>query len=133
LKTKKQPRKLQTAHSTGVPSLLRENLNTSPEAASMPRSKNLVQQPAAQYPRISIIWFAEKKPGVNINLKDYICDISIPNTVQPYKFIDVVLKTNQEMFLNPENIIKAINLKYNVEDYFLQKIEMYDKDYKIFR
>ena len=73
----------------------------------------------------------EKKPGVNINLKDYICDLNISDDL-----IDVVLKTNQEMFLNPENIIKAINLKYTeytVEDYYIKKIEVYDKNNAVFR
>ena len=77
--------------------------------------------------------FVEKKPGVIINLKDYICDISIPDALQPYKFIDCVVKTNQEMFLNPENIIKAIQAKYSIDDYFIQKIEIYGKDNAVFR
>ena len=70
----------------------------------------------------------EKKPGVNINLKDYICDLNISDDL-----IDVVLKTNQEMFLNPENIIKGVNLKYTVDDYVIKKIEAYDKNNAVFR
>ena len=71
--------------------------------------------------------FAEKKPGVNINLKDYICCIKTD------KFIDAVLKTNQEMFLNPENIVKAIAAKYEIDGYYIQKIGMYDKNGALFR
>ena len=80
--------------------------------------------------------FVEKKPGVNINLKDYICEIDVLQDSGGYIKINAVVRTNQEMFLNPENIIKGINSKYNnetVEDYFIRKIEMYDKDCKIFR
>ena len=70
----------------------------------------------------------EKKPGVNINLKDYICELNISDGL-----IDVVVKTNQETFLNPENIIKGINLKYDADDYFIKKIEVYDKNNAVFR
>ena len=77
--------------------------------------------------------FVEKKPGIVINLKDYIRDISISDKLHSYKFIDCIIKTNQEMFLNPENIVKAINLKYNTDDYFIQKIESYDKNGKVFK
>ena len=70
----------------------------------------------------------EKKPGVNINLKDYICDLTVSEGLA-----DVVLKSNQEMFLNPENIIKGINLKYMIEDYSIKKIEVYDKNNEVFR
>jgi len=71
--------------------------------------------------------FAEKKPGVNINLKDYICSL------QTDKFIDAVLKTNQEMFLNPEIIVRAVSAKYAVDSYSIQKIEMYDKNNMVFK
>lgn len=86
----------------------------------------------------------EKKPGVNINLKDYICDITVLDNLsmsdtanisggsREYKLIDAVLKTNQEMFLNPENIIKVINSTYSVGDYIVQKIQTYDKNFNIF-
>ena len=70
----------------------------------------------------------EKKPGVFINLKDYICDLVLSEGL-----IDVVLKTNQEIFLNPENIIKGVNLKYIVGDYSIKKIEVYDKNGGVFR
>jgi hypothetical protein len=70
----------------------------------------------------------EKKPGVNINLKDYICGLNLSDGL-----IDVVVKTNQEAFLNPENIIKGINLKYIVDDYYIKKIETYDKNNAVFR
>jgi hypothetical protein len=83
--------------------------------------------------------FVDKKNGAVINIKDYICEFVISEEINElcsfgeYKFIDVVLKTNQEMYLNPENIIKAINLKYAVDDYFIKKIEVYDKNGGIFR
>ena len=85
--------------------------------------------------------FVEKKPGININLKDYICNINISNISNiseefeesGYIKIDAVVKTNQEMFLNPDNIIKGINIKYEIVDYFVQKIEMYDKNFNVFR
>ena len=79
--------------------------------------------------------FAEKKPGININLKDYILElnISISGESQEYKLINAVVKTNPEMYLNPENIIKAVNSKYIVDDYYIQKIEAYDKNNAIFR
>jgi len=72
----------------------------------------------------------EKKPGIVINLRDYTDNIAISDG--DYIKIDAVVKTNREMFLNPENIIKGVNAKYIVEDYFIQKIEMYDKDLNIF-
>ena len=77
--------------------------------------------------------FVEKKPGITINLKDYILELIISDSEREYKLIDAVVKTNQEMFLNPENIIKAINLKYSVGDYFIQKCEVYDKNGGIFK
>ncbi|MCL2096703.1 MAG: TIGR03936 family radical SAM-associated protein [Oscillospiraceae bacterium] len=77
--------------------------------------------------------FAEKKPGIIINLKDYITDLKyLDEENQEYKIISAVLKTNQSIYLNPENIVKAINLKYNIEDYFIRKIEIYDKDGIVF-
>ena len=76
--------------------------------------------------------FVEKKPGVSINLKDYIYHMNISEEFEYIK-IDAVVKTNQDMFLNPENIIKGINTRFTIEDYFIQKREMYDKNYKIFR
>jgi len=100
--------------------------------------------------------FVEKKPGLSVNLKDYICEIDVSqdynelllvpinsptgefggtarSSLKEYIKIDAVVKTNQTMFLNPENIIKGINSKYSAGDYFIQKVEMYDKDFKIFR
>jgi len=71
--------------------------------------------------------FVEKKPGVSINLKDYICSLKID------KFIEAVLKTNQEMFLNPENIVKAVSAEYTIDAYSIQKIEMYDKNNMVFK
>lgn len=79
--------------------------------------------------------FVEKKPGVTINLKDYIEDIAIVYVSEGSIKIDAVLKTNQQMYLNPENIVKVISSKYadTIEDYSIQKIEMYDKNFSIFR
>jgi len=76
----------------------------------------------------------EKKPGVNINLKDYIIDSDILSEESGYKIINAVVKTNQEMYLNPENIIKGLKLnnKIGAEDHFIKKICVYDKDNKIF-
>jgi len=71
----------------------------------------------------------EKKPGININLKDYILE-SVLTESGEYKLIDITVKTNPEMYLNPENIIKGIN---NIEDYFIRKIEVHDKNNTIFR
>ena len=76
--------------------------------------------------------FAEKKPGVVINLKDYILEINISGKDSEYKIIDVVVKTSTEKFLNPENIIKAINYKYTIDDYFIKKINVYDKNNAVF-
>ena len=76
--------------------------------------------------------FVEKKPEVIINLKDYI-EVSDVVSQEEYIKINTLVRTNQEMFLNPENIIKAINLKYTVDDYYIQKIEIYDKNNVIFR
>ena len=76
--------------------------------------------------------FVEKKPGVEINLKDYVTEFNISGKSQEYYIIDAVLKSNQEMFLNPENIIKAIGVKYTVDDYFIRKIEIYNKNNEIF-
>jgi radical SAM-linked protein len=83
--------------------------------------------------------FVERKPGVIINVKDYISEMTISSgKVEGYIFIDVVLKTSQETFLNPENIVKAVNAKYKdkIEDYFIQKTAVYEDDngyYKEFR
>ena len=77
--------------------------------------------------------FVEKKPGVNINLKDYICEINISDGSQEYILADVVVKTSQEMFLNPENIIKGVNLKFAVEDYVIRKVGVLDRDNGEFR
>ena len=78
--------------------------------------------------------FVEKKPGVNINLKDYIDSIVIDSDGEYIK-INATVKSNQDKYLNPENIVKAINLKYNnkIDDYFIQKIEVYDKNNEVFR
>jgi radical SAM family uncharacterized protein/radical SAM-linked protein len=72
--------------------------------------------------------FIEKKPGININLKDYICEINISESHEYIK-IDCVVKTSQQLYLNPDNIIKAIsaNFENSVNDYYIQKIEMYEK------
>ena len=82
--------------------------------------------------------FVEKKPGILINLKDYIYKIFVLQNGnydwQEYPvLINTVVKTNQAMFLNPENIVKAIKSKYIIEDYFIQKIEIYDKNNATFR
>ena len=76
--------------------------------------------------------FSEKKSGTIINLKNYICGLIISEELSGYILIDAVLKTNQEMYLNPENIIKSIDIN-SVEDYYIKKIEIYDKDNNIFR
>ena len=75
----------------------------------------------------------EKKPGVNINLKDYILESNIIKSAE-YNILDVTVKTNQEMYLNPENIVKGLksNNKTEIEDYFIKKIEVYDKNNNIF-
>ena len=69
----------------------------------------------------------EKKPGIEINLKDYICGINISG-----ELIDAAVKTNQEMFLNPENIIKGVKLRCDVGDYYIKKIEVFDKNNVVF-
>jgi radical SAM-linked protein len=71
----------------------------------------------------------EKKPGVIINLKDYILDLNITEG----NIIDVTVKTNPEMYLNPENIIKGINLNHKIDDYAIKKIEVYNKDNTVFK
>jgi radical SAM-linked protein len=74
----------------------------------------------------------EKKPGVFIILKDYILELTVSDGPK-YILVDTVLKTSPQMFLNPENIIKAVNLKFPADDYFIKKIEAYDKENNIFR
>jgi len=76
--------------------------------------------------------FVEKKPGVNINLKDYI-DNLVVDSENDYIKINATVKTNQEMFLNPENIVKAIREKYPVDDYLITKQEVYDIKNAVFR
>jgi len=78
------------------------------------------------------IWF-EKKPGTTANLKDYICEIAISGEPRENKLIQAVVKTNPELYLNPENIIKIISVKYTIDDYSIQKVEIYDKNNRIFR
>ena len=77
--------------------------------------------------------YFEKKPGVTVNLKDYVCEMIISDKTGRNIFIYATVKTNPEMFLNPENIIKIISSKYIIDDYSIQKIEVYDKNNKIFR
>ena len=77
--------------------------------------------------------FVEKKAGTVINIKDYILEFVISGEMQEYKLIDVVLKTSQDMYLNPDNIIKGINTKYAVDDYYIKKIDVYDKNNIVFR
>jgi hypothetical protein len=74
----------------------------------------------------------EKKPGIAINLKDYICEIAISQKDE-YLQIDATLKTNSQMFLNAENIVKAVSSKFSVGDYFIKKIEVYDKNNCVFK
>jgi len=76
--------------------------------------------------------FVEKKQGAIINLKDYIVAVNASASGEYIK-INALVRTNREMYLNPENIVKGINSKYAVEDYFIKKIEVYDKNNKIFR
>ena len=76
--------------------------------------------------------YVEKKPGTHINLKDYICAVDIYEEHEYFK-IDCVVKTNQEAYLNPENIMKAVRANFTECDYFIHKIEMYGKDSGIFR
>jgi len=78
-------------------------------------------------------FYIEKKNGTSVNLKDYICGITISGETNEYKLIDAVLKTSQDMYMNPENIIKAVNSKYSVDDYFIKKTEVYDKNNRAFR
>jgi len=76
----------------------------------------------------------EKRPGVVVDLKDYICEIAISQSQKDGSLlIDSVLKTNREMFLNPENIIKAVNSKFSAGDYFIRKIETYNHHNAVFR
>jgi len=75
----------------------------------------------------------EKKPGVYINLSDYIRNIAISGEAGGYILIDAVLAANPQMYLNPENMIKAINSRFAASDYFLKKIENYDVQNNIFR
>ncbi|MCL1793337.1 MAG: TIGR03936 family radical SAM-associated protein [Oscillospiraceae bacterium] len=75
----------------------------------------------------------EKKPGVLISLKDFVCEMAISKKSPEYLRIDTVLKTSRQMFLNPENIIKAIKSQYAAEWHFIKKIETYDKNGDIFR
>ena len=81
--------------------------------------------------------FIEKKPGLNINLKDYICEIyalcSVNEECREYPIlINAVIRTNQEMFLNPENIVRAVSAKYNIGDYFIRKQQVYVKNGGVF-
>ena len=75
--------------------------------------------------------FTEKKPGVSINLKDYICELNISGEGEYIK-IDCVIKTSQEQYLNPDIIIRALRADFIISDYYIQKIEMYDGYLKIF-
>ena len=81
--------------------------------------------------------FIEKKPGITVNLQDYICKFNIAADFEyrEYIKIDCILKTSRETYLNPENIIKAVNTEFpdKINDYFIQKTEMYVKDFEIFK
>ena len=74
----------------------------------------------------------EKKPGTVINLKDYICELNIAESGEYIK-IDCVIKTSPQAYLNPENIVKAVNKNLAECDYFIKKIDMYNKDFTAFR
>ena len=74
-----------------------------------------------------------KKPGVMINLKDYICKISFTDDTDDCIKIDCILKTNQQEYLNPQIITKAIDTHFmTFADYTIQKIQMYDKNGEVF-
>jgi len=75
---------------------------------------------------------APKKPGAMINLKDYICSIKFIDDSNGIK-IDCTLKTNQQEYLNPQIITKAIDTHFmTLADYSIRKIEMYDKSGECF-
>ena len=74
----------------------------------------------------------EKKNGTKINLDDYVLSMNISAQDCGYIFADAVIKTSPEAYLSPESIIKAISEKYTVGDYFIKKIETYDKNGKVF-
>ena len=78
--------------------------------------------------------FAEKKPGVIINLKDFICEINISEISEKHKLLDAIIKSNAEKYLNPENIIKAIMSKYpdEIQGYSIKKIMICDKNNMVF-
>ena len=73
-----------------------------------------------------------KKPGAMINLRDYICKIDFTEESDSIK-IDCILKTNQQQYLNPQIITKAIDTHFmTFADYTIQKVQMYDKNGEVF-
>lgn len=50
-----------------------------------------------------------------------------------YIKIDTVLKTGNDLYLNPEYIIKTIGEKFELDDYFITKINMFDSNGVQFR
>jgi radical SAM-linked protein len=74
----------------------------------------------------------EKKPGGVIGGKDYICEMGV-SMQGGCMLLDAVAKTNAQLFLNPENIIKAISAKFAADEYFIRKIEAYDIGGNVFR
>ena len=60
-------------------------------------------------------------------INKYIDNIEFCDDCNGYIKIDAVLKTDNELlYLNPEYIIKAINEKFTIDDYFIEKLNMFD-------
>ena len=50
-----------------------------------------------------------------------------------YIKIDTVLKTGTELYLNPEYIVRAVDEKFEIGDYYIVKINMFDGNNVYFR
>jgi len=75
----------------------------------------------------------EKKNKIKINSKDYIFNIGISENPEGYIIINACIKTSPEAYLSPETLIKAVGAKYTAYDYFIKKIEVYDKNGSVFK
>ena len=66
-------------------------------------------------------------------INKYITNINFSDNCDGYIKIDAILKTSSELYLNPEYIVKAIDEKFKIDDYFIVKINMFDNTGENFR
>jgi len=84
--------------------------------------------------------FAEEDILIEKKSKTKTERVAINKYIESIKFkhdgyikIDAVLKSGNDLYLNPEYIIKAIGERFEIADYFIVKLDMFDGDGVQFR